>query len=130
MALKDGRKADYVGNHGGKYTDIDGMSKQFTYVDHDKKTKIATSSEKMDFTAFFAEYRANLIKRITDIPASLCHELFQDFTIRGENSSKIEWNTDMLLDAGVPLKLLTDLCTVLENTVELRGLTSKIIKTY
>ena len=37
------RKADYVGNHGGAYTDMDGMSRQFTVIDHDKKTKIASS---------------------------------------------------------------------------------------
>lgn len=38
------RKADYIGNHGGAYTDIDGMSRQFTIVDHDKKTKISSSA--------------------------------------------------------------------------------------
>lgn len=32
------RKADYVGTHGGAYTDMDGMTKQFTYVDHDRHT--------------------------------------------------------------------------------------------
>lgn len=37
------RKADYVGNHGGAYTDMDGMSRQFTVIDHDKKTSIASS---------------------------------------------------------------------------------------
>ena len=36
-------KSKYVGNHGGAYTDIDGMSKQFTYVDHDKHTTRLTS---------------------------------------------------------------------------------------
>lgn len=28
----------HVGNHGGVYTDIDGQTKQFTVVDHDKHT--------------------------------------------------------------------------------------------
>lgn len=35
------RKADHVGNHGGVYTDIDGQTKQFTVIDHDKKVKIS-----------------------------------------------------------------------------------------
>lgn len=33
------RKADHVGNHGGAYVDNDGQTKQFTYIDHDKKIK-------------------------------------------------------------------------------------------
>jgi hypothetical protein len=32
------KKSDHVGNHGGRYTDIDGQTKQFTYVDHDRHT--------------------------------------------------------------------------------------------
>lgn len=32
------KKSQHVGNHGGAYTDIDGMTKQFTYVDHDRNT--------------------------------------------------------------------------------------------
>ena len=35
------KKSDHVGNHGGTYIDNDGQSKQFTYIDHDKKTKFA-----------------------------------------------------------------------------------------
>ena len=32
------KKSQHVGNHGGVYTDNDGMTKQFTYIDHDKHT--------------------------------------------------------------------------------------------
>lgn len=32
------KKSDHVGNHGGRYADMDGMTKQFTYVDHDRHT--------------------------------------------------------------------------------------------
>jgi hypothetical protein len=32
------KKSQHVGNHGGRYTDIDGQTKQFTYVDHDRHT--------------------------------------------------------------------------------------------
>lgn len=35
-------KSQHVGNHGGTYTDNDGQSKQFTYIDHDKKQKISS----------------------------------------------------------------------------------------
>ena len=31
-------KSKYVGNHGGRYSDIDGNTKQFTYIDHDRHT--------------------------------------------------------------------------------------------
>lgn len=36
-------KSKYVGNHGGAYTDMDNMSRQFTYVDHDRNTTRLTS---------------------------------------------------------------------------------------
>lgn len=32
------KKSQHVGNHGGVYTDIDGQTKQFTVIDHDKHT--------------------------------------------------------------------------------------------
>ncbi len=31
-------KSQHVGNHGGVYTDIDGQTKQFTVIDHDRHT--------------------------------------------------------------------------------------------
>lgn len=115
------KKSQHVGNHGGAYTDIDGMRKQFTVVDHDKKTKMLSPIQDKPTTGWEAEYRGNLIKRILAIPASLCHLWFQDFTIRGEAQKSIEWNTDMLLDNGVPTSRLRDICVVLENTQESRG---------
>ncbi len=65
------------------------------------------------------DYRNNLIKRITDLPASVCPDVFIDFTIRGEGITKIEWNIDMLLDEGVPVERLRDLCTLTERKAEL-----------
>lgn len=119
--------SDYVGDHGGRYTDIDGMSKQFTYVDHDKKTTISASvseeGQNETYDEFFIKYRASLIRRITDMPASICPEIFSDYTLRGEGRNTIQWNTDMLLDAGVPLKQLRDICVILENKAELMRLT-------
>ena len=32
------KKSQHVGNHGGVYTDKDGMTKQFTIIDHDRHT--------------------------------------------------------------------------------------------
>lgn len=62
------------------------------------------------------DYKSTLIQRILDQPASICPEPFQDFTIRGENQKKIEWNSDMLIDSGMPIQRLQELCTLLENT--------------
>ena len=67
------------------------------------------------------KYRSELIKRITDQPASICHEWFQDFTVRGESNNIITWNTDMLIDKGIPISQLRDLCVTLENRQESLG---------
>ena len=124
------RKADYVGNHGGSYTDNDGMSKQFTVIDHDKKTKISTGKqEKEDFTAFFIQYRKELINRILDIPASLCPIEYQDFTVRGDQATIVTWNQKMITDKGFDTWRLRNLAVILENRSELMGLTGKVIKT-
>ena len=109
------RKADYVGNHGGVYTDLNGMTKQFTVVDHDKKTSIHFNSENSSFN--MEEYRAQLIGRILDIPASICPDIFHDYTQRGD-TPVITWNTKMLQDNGVPISQLRDLCTLCENRAE------------
>lgn len=116
------KKSQHVGNHGGRYTDIDGMTKQFTYIDHDKKT-IPMGVVKVDETFDFKAYRSDLVRRITDVPASLCPTLFTDYTVRGANVSTVEWNTDMLVDSGVPLEQLRDLCVILENRAEAMRLT-------
>jgi hypothetical protein len=114
-------KSKYVGDHGGAYTDIDGMRKQFTVVDHDKKIQISSSLDERLPENWQAEYRASLVKRIAEVPASLCHEWFYDFTLRGEGQTEITWNMDMLLDSGVPISQLRDICVILENRVESRG---------
>ena len=43
------RKAEHVGNHGGVYTDLNGMSRQFTYIDHDKKPTLSLGGKKTPF---------------------------------------------------------------------------------
>lgn len=107
----------YVGNHGGAYTDIDGMSKQFTYVDHDKKTKVSTQSGEPE-DGWDVSYREKLLERIFSMPASICPELFSDFTIRGEAKKTIEWDRNMLSDSGMPSSRLRELAVLLENRAE------------
>jgi len=93
MALKDGNKSDYVGNHGGAYTDIDGMRKQFTYVDHDKKTKIGLTAK----TPFNEEWNAleSAVKG---------HPLFEIFLTEHE----LEWGLNVNLGHLRQIKALID----------------------
>lgn len=120
------KKSDHVGNHGGRYTDINGMSKQFTYIDRDKKTKIRTDKiseeELVDIRKALVDYRVTIQKKILSIPASLCPFEYQDFTIRGDKE-KIEWNKPMILDEGISIDRLRPLLTLLENTMEIKRIT-------
>lgn len=112
------RPGDYIGNHGGKYTDESGMTRQFTYVDHDKKPTISTNTEKVD-KSWQKEYRNSIINRILGIPASLCPEPYYDFTVRGENQNTITWNEKMVRDEGIEIDRLRMLCTLLENKADM-----------
>jgi hypothetical protein len=116
------KKSDHVGNHGGRYTDIDGHTKQFTYVDHDVKTSISTTKlspeDKDALKDEVSRYRTNLILRILTLPPSMCPEIFQDFTIRGEDVENILWNETMIQDPGLPLQKLVDLKTFIEKKAE------------
>lgn len=87
------RKADYVGNHGGAYSDIDGMSRQFTYVDHDKKLKITFNST----SSFNNEYDA-MKEYIKDHP--LCHKYMK--------KNKLDWDSYMPLSTLIEIKKLID----------------------
>jgi len=114
------KKSQHVGNHGGVYTDNDGQTKQFTYIDHDKKTTISAAvSKKEDFTSFFKQYREELIERIIHVPAVYCPMEYQDFTnSRGENVTTITWNTQMLSDEGLQISRLRGLAVMLENKAD------------
>lgn len=114
------KKSDYVGNHGGAYTDNDGMSKQFTYIDHDVKTSVSTNKplteeEKQDIANNLKLARTSLIDAILAIPAVFCHEVHQDFTKRGEDVLQIAWNEAMLTDPGLPLEKLNEIRTLADN---------------
>jgi len=116
------RPGDYVGNHGGAYKDNNGMCKQFTYVDHDVKTKISgfTEIDKVQVKKELGEYRASIIDEILDTSASLCPVEFDSFIIRG---TPIVWNKTMLTDPGVSFDRLRDLYTILDNRKNLRQIT-------
>jgi len=109
------KKSQHVGNHGGRYTDIDGNTKQFTVIDHDKKTKILKSENEKIPVTFFSLYRDELIDRVLALPASLCPFEFVDFTIRGADKANIEWNKTMIKDNGLEIRVLRDLCCIIEN---------------
>jgi len=114
------KKSQHVGNHGGAYTDNDGMRKQFTVIDHDKKLTVQLGqSEKIDYGEFFKQYRKDLINRILHIPASICPFEFEDFTTRGQSQTVITWNEKMLTDSGLDIHKLRDLNVLLENKAEL-----------
>lgn len=113
------KKSQHIGNHGGVYTDNEGMTKQFTYIDHDKKATISLShDDRKPKDGWQEEYRTLLIERITEQPASICPLPFVDYTLRGEGKVAIGWNINMLTDKGVPISQLRDLCVLLENRAD------------
>jgi len=111
------KKSDYY-TSAQNYTDLDGQSRSFTFIDHDKKTKIATGSVE-GATKQLAEDRKNLVDRILLLPASACPAIFSDFTVRGE--AGIHWNTAMISDAGMSMQQLNDIRTLTENRIDLYG---------
>ena len=98
------------------YSDL-GQMRTFTHIDHDIKPRMSFNTDTTDYKQFFKEYRNDLIVRITDCPAALCPWPFMDFTNRGEGSTVITWNTDMLIDAGMETERLRQLAVLLENAI-------------
>ncbi len=88
------KKSDYVGNHGGKYTDEQGLTKQFTYVDHDVKSKISFLPGK---TAFNIEWDA-LESYV------LGHPIFYKFL----KDNELEWEQNVNLGHLRQIKKLID----------------------
>lgn len=94
------KKSSYIGNHGGTYTDLDGQSKQFTYIDHDIKTKKSFSpplsdDEKSNLKEGVKEDLRIRIEAILSLPAvSLLKSKYsfaEDFVIRDVEKGII-WN--------------------------------------
>jgi hypothetical protein len=98
------KKSQHVGNHGGGYTDINGMSKQFTYIDHDKKTKISTAKEENpeQIKRAIKDHTYKAIRAILSMPAVNVvrnpDDLYEEFVIRDPEKGVI-WNDTMVFDA-------------------------------
>lgn len=71
-----------IGNHGGKYVDDNNLTRQFTYIDHDKKTKVGLSSA----TPFNFEW-----ERLEKV--CLGHPIFDKFLVDNE----LEWEVNVNL---------------------------------
>lgn len=120
------RKADYVGNHGGAYTDVDGQSRQFTYIDHDKKTKISrereTKEEKQKRKDLLKAYKQQEIEFILSRPAIFWVEtgntFAEEYVKRDENDGLI-WDEKYVrsaLDINDEMRSLIHRAVSRENT--------------
>lgn len=104
------------------YRDLDGNMRTFTYVDHDKKTKINTIQiNKEQVMTDLQTSRSIFQEKILALPAGFCPEIFSDFKVRSADTPVIEWNTKMILDEGTPLTQLLNIYTLTSNAVELSG---------
>jgi len=106
------KKSQHIGNHGGRYTDNDGLSKQFTVIDHDKKPKISIRNDKPEEN-WEQKYRESLMQRILSISASFCPSLYYEATVRGEGKKVITWNEDVL--NKMDINKLRTICVLTEN---------------
>lgn len=89
-------KSDYVGNHGGAYTDIDGMRKQFTTIDHDKKTKISShisTDNKEEREKWMDNYIQERIKVLLALPPAAAANTHYDFLVT-TTPEKFIWNKE------------------------------------
>lgn len=69
-----------------------------------------------DLQKLLKQDRKNLIKKILEIPAVFCADIFQDnFTIR---DTEVDWNAIMLTDPGVPFDRLTTIYTLASRKQE------------
>lgn len=97
-------KNKYIGDHGGKYTDINNMTKQFTYIDHDKKTRISKHEKKdvEELRKSIKNYTINTIKAILSLPPvnllKNSNGLYEEFIIRDQKEG-ILWNEPVLINA-------------------------------
>ena len=117
---KEHNKSKYVGNHGGAYTDESGMSRQFTYVDHDKKTKISTMApipekELVEAKEQFKKFKEKTIEGLLSLPASLCPHDFNIFT--KINDQKIEWDESVVRDPSIDIWRLVGLKGMIEDKI-------------
>lgn len=87
--MRVGNKENYV-NTGNAYKDMDGNMKQFTHVDHDKKTSISTSVHDSDVD-LKNYYEENILEVLTLPAISLANDKFEYLIIR-DREKGIIWN--------------------------------------
>jgi len=105
------------------YTGRDGISRQSTNLDYTEKTKVATATrltpeELAQLLEGQESFRRSLIERVLAIPASLAGSVYEPFINRFPEERKLEWNAAMIADPGMPLDLLRNMVTILENRYE------------
>lgn len=109
------------------YTDLDGNSRSFTFIDHDVKPKLSVPISEEEVAIAKVEFksaRSRVIQQIMKIPASICPSVFIQFTTRGD-IGVIGWDEKILKDEGVPFETLVSLKTLLENKIEIEGINIK-----
>jgi hypothetical protein len=101
------KKSQHVGNHGGRYVDEYGHTKQFTYIDHDVKPTIRTTPPKSEaeiaeISALVKQEAEKAIAEILQFPAiSAIKNLngeYEQFVLRDEQNG-ITWREDMVREA-------------------------------
>lgn len=106
------------------YEAEDGQLRNFTHVDHDRKTTISVPGDGTNPQVEIDRYRSLLVEKILAIPAVYCNMLFVDYTLRGEKAAgTVKWNATMLEDKGVPLTQLQDIYTLASNMQDLSART-------
>lgn len=125
VANKHAEKKEFTGDHGGKYSDMDGNVKQFTYVDHDPKPTASAyiAEDKEKIIQKLKDYRDRLVDRIIEVDPEHSADVHQDYVRRGTQG--IEWDELMLRDGGMTLDRLRDVYILAENKKQFfdKGLT-------
>jgi hypothetical protein len=105
------KKSQHVGNHGGAYTDLDGMSKQFTYIDHDKKSKISFNIGGKDFDKekFFKDSADEILALPAVNAVRNTMGLYEEFILRDQKDGKIKWNESRVREVCSTYKSFFDI---------------------
>lgn len=97
------------------HTDENGLSNNFTMINHDVKTTMGVTDSSWD-RDWLSKAKTDVLKEIGNISASLCPEPYLNFTIRGKDVDVISWNSKSLED--VEITRLWFLRNILSNRME------------
>lgn len=89
------------------YRDMDGNHKNFTFVDHDKKSKMSASVDMSEEELKSLKKTINSdidrsIDEILALPAQNCftpNNLYDEFVVRNVEEKRIDWQKNMLRNA-------------------------------